>query len=413
MLGAALPCPEPAAHARPAARAQDAHEAGTREAAACEFHLVTDRAGFDALEQEWDALFERSGHDTQVFQTFAWAWHWCNHYLSRTCDGVHGPTLAVVTARRAGRLVMVWPLVSEQASGLRQLAWMGEPVSQYGDVLVEDGADTASILRGAWDFLVARLTPDLVRFRKVRADAAIAPLLAELGALSTQHQQAPYLDLGSAQSFAAYEERYSARWRRNRRRLARRFAERGETDFERCTGGTRARELAEIAITLKRAWLKERGLVSLALHNPRTAGFFADVAEGLTRPTGCQVSALTCGGEAAAIEITFRCKSRIVMHIIVFNLKYESAGAGALVLEDTIARACDSGRRTFDLLAPADAYKLDWADDSVGVDDWALPLTFKGRAYARLYLGLARSAAKWLIGILPLALRRKLSQRLA
>ena len=32
------------------------------------------------------------------------------------------------------------------------------------------------------------------------------------------------------------------------------------------------------------------------------------------------MSALTCNGEAAAIEITLRCLDRIVMHVIVFNL---------------------------------------------------------------------------------------------
>ena len=308
---------------------------------------------------------------------------------------------------------MVWPLVSEHTNGLRQVAWMGEPVSQYGDVLIESTADAASVLRQGWDFLASELAPDLVRLRKVRADAAIAPLLDEINAIPTDRQQAPFLDLGSAASFADYEQRYSARSRRNRRRLARRFAERGETGFERHTGGARARELASLAIALKRAWLKERGLVSLALADPRTACFFADVAEGAERPAGCRVSALMCNGEAAAIEITFCCKTRTVMHVIVFNLEYESAGAGALVLEDTIARACESGCRTFDLLAPADAYKLDWADDSVAVTDWALPLSLKGTLYARLYLGVARSAAKWAVGRLPLSLRRALSGRLA
>jgi CelD/BcsL family acetyltransferase involved in cellulose biosynthesis len=408
MLGAARPRPEPSALAHNSAPEAEAPARRNPDAGPCEFQVITDRAAFDALEPEWDALFERSGRDTQVFQTFAWCWHWANHYLPADAPG--GPALAVVTARRNGRLIMIWPLVSEQASGLRQLAWMGEPVSQYGDVVMEDGADAASVLRQAWDFLTSKLAPDLVRLRKVRGDSVIAPLLAELGAMPTQQQRAPYLDLGSAESFAAYEQRYSPRSRRNRRRLARRFAERGETGFERHCGGERARALSGIAIALKRAWLKDRGLVSLALHNPRTTDFFADVAEAAQRPTGCQVSALTCNGEAAAIEITFRCKTRIVMHIIVFNLDYERAGAGALMLEETIARACGNGCRTFDLLAPDDAYKLDWADDSVAVDDWALALTFKGRAYARLYLGFVRSTAKRLIGTLPLSLRRKVSR---
>jgi len=415
MLGAAHPCPDLAPQAKRSAPGSaplpQAAGTGAHEAATCEFKLVGDRASFDALEGDWNVLFARAGRDTQVFQTFGWNWHWCNHYLGPTPGKTGAPALAVVTGRRDGRLVMVWPLVSARAHGLRTVAWMGEPVSQYGDILMEDCVDAGALLRQAWHFVESAIAPDLVRLRKVRADAAVAPLLAELGALATLRQQAPYLDLASAESFSAYEQRYSARARRNRHRLARRLADRGAMAFERQHDGARARELAELAIRLKRDWLKQRGLLSPALSDPRTGGFFADIAEGASHPAGCEVSAVTCGEEAAAIEINVRCKARTVLHVIVFNLKYESAGAGTLILEDTISRACDNGLRTFDLLAPADDYKLDWADAAVEVTDWALPMSLTGRLYARLYLGFARKVIKGALAALPLPLRRALAAR--
>ncbi len=109
------------------------------------------RAEFDALEDEWNALFARAGQGTQLFQTFNWLWHWCNHFV----DGCPGTRLSVVTARRHGRLVLVWPLVSERAGLLTRLSWMGEPVSQYGDVVMEDEAGGLDLLREAWIFLLA------------------------------------------------------------------------------------------------------------------------------------------------------------------------------------------------------------------------------------------------------------------
>jgi CelD/BcsL family acetyltransferase involved in cellulose biosynthesis len=278
---------------------------------------------------------------------------------------------------------------------------------------VEDGPGTAALLRDAWSFIVAELAPDLARLRKVRDDAAVAALFAEQpGAFPTQRLEAPYLDLASAKDFAAYEQRYSPRSRRNRRRLARRLDERGAMAVERHLAGPRARDLATHALALKRDWLEDRGLVSPALTDPRMTAFFADAAEGTTHPVGCQVSALTCGGEAAAIEIDIRCKDRTVMHVIVFNLKYEKAGAGVLLLEETIARSFDGGARVFDLLAPADGYKTDWADAATGVTDWAIPVSRKGWLYARLYLGLARPAVKATLGALPMSLRRALAARL-
>jgi CelD/BcsL family acetyltransferase involved in cellulose biosynthesis len=192
------------------------------------------------------------------------------------------PSLAIVTGRRDGRLVMVWPLTTERVAGLSQLAWMGDPVSQYGDILVEPEA--APLLGEAWSFIAHELKPDLVRLRKVRDDATIAQFLGDLSALPAERLQAPYLDLASAPDFAAFERRYSPRARRNRRRPSRRLAEQGKMAFERCSEGARARELAIKAVELKREWLNERGIGSPALADPSFASFFADVATGLSIP---------------------------------------------------------------------------------------------------------------------------------
>ena len=406
--------PDRIAHAWPSAPEvgainQDAADFETAPEA-CTFALITDRAGFDALETDWNDLFWRAGRGSQIFQTFNWNWHWSNHYLPSPSDEA-APSLAIVTGRRDGRLVMVWPLTTERVAGLSQLAWMGDPVSQYGDILVEPEA--VPLLGEAWSFIAHELKPDLVRLRKVRDDAAIAPFLGDLSAFPAERLQAPYLDLASAPDFATFERRYSPRSRRNRRRLSRRLEELGTMAFERCSEGARARELAIKAVELKREWLNERGIVSPALADPRFASFFADVAQGSSHPTGCEVHALTSDNEAAAIEITLRCLDRIVMHVIVFNLKYEKAGAGVLLLEESIAQAFGTDARTYDLLSPADGYKLAWADAAMGVTDWVLPLSAKGWVYARLYLGLARPALKAALGAMPASLRRLVADRYA
>src|SRR6478609_4610579 len=99
------------------------------------------------FETDWNDLFWRAGRGSQIFQTFNWNWHWSNHYLPSPSDEA-APSLAIVTGRRDGRLVMVWPLTTERVAGLSQLAWMGDPVSQYGDILVEPEA--VPLLGEAW-----------------------------------------------------------------------------------------------------------------------------------------------------------------------------------------------------------------------------------------------------------------------
>ncbi len=264
-------------------------------------------------------------------------------------------------------------------------------------------------MRAGWEFLKTHASGDLLRLRKVRADALIAPLLESLGALASNTQKAPFLDLSSAKSFDDYEQRYAARWRRNRRRLLRRFEEQGPATFERLRKGQRARDLATHAITLKTLWLADRGLVSHALSDARMARFFADAAEARVHDAGCVVSVLSSNGEPAALDVSFACKGRLAMHVIVFNLKYEKAGAGALLTEQCLKDAFKEGATTLDMLAPGDGYKLDWADDSVEVNDWSMPMSLAGQAYARIYLGFVRDQLKSAMAAVPQSLRRRMT----
>lgn len=390
----------------PATAEREAYTTAT-EAGSIVFELVETRAAFDRLEQEWNELFERAGQDAQLFQQFNWMWHWCNHYLP--ADGRRGPQLAIVVGRRGGRCVMIWPLVVERRHLLRQLSWMGEPVGQYGDVLIEgEPAERQACLADGWRFICARLRPDVMHLRKVRHDARVRPLLTALAAIESNRQEAPYLDFAGAGDFTAYEERFSAKSRKNRRRLLRRMAERDSVAFEHHREGEVARDLARLSIILKRAWLRDRGLLSPALSDDRALAFFGDVAHGRGRPTGCHVSTLRAGGEPAAIEVGFQCRSRLALHVIVYSLKFEKSGAGSLLLEDTFRRGFELGIGTCDLLAPKADYKMDWADASTAVDDYTVPVTMPGRLYARAYLGYARERMKRLYAGLPPVVRRAL-----
>src|SRR5690606_39033243 len=168
-----------------------------------------------------------------------WNWHWANHFLG----GADDPQLAFVTAYEGNRLVMVWPLVLERIGPLKTLRWMGDPVSQYGDVLIDNAVDAAGLLHAAAAFVARRTGAGVFNLRKVRADSNIAPYLTAAGAAVTAELKAPYLDLASAPSFAAYETRYSSGARRNRKRQRRRLGERGAVALARHVDGDAAEAL--------------------------------------------------------------------------------------------------------------------------------------------------------------------------
>lgn len=373
------------------------------------FAFVRTRAGFDELEADWNSLFDRAAHSHQLFQSFNWLWHWCNHFL----DEKSGMSLSILVGRADGKVVMIWPLVRETTAGITELTWMGDPMSQYGDVLIEQMESAGDVLRAAWRHIQAMSGADVVRLRKVRKDARVTFLLEEREGEITERLVAPFLNLASAPNFAEYEKRYSSGSRRNRKRLFRRLDEQGAVTLDELDGGESVRHLMPLIMNLKRRWLASRGLVSKAFADDRITNFFADAAEGAVRPCGCRLAMLSTAGRPAAFEIAVRCKERIALHVIVYDLDFEKSGAGILLLEQSIRNASNSGVKCYDLLAPGDTYKLDWADGSVDVMDWALPLSLKGRIFSKVYLGFLRDRLKQVHSALPTALRQRLSGRLS
>jgi CelD/BcsL family acetyltransferase involved in cellulose biosynthesis len=365
------------------------------------FTLIADRAQFAALEQEWNDLFARAGRPHQLFQAYDWLRHWIGHYLD------DNTSLSIVAARRNGRLVMVWPLVAVRRAGLTVLCWMGEPVSQYGDVLVEDGPARFYLLSQGWAY-VKSLGADVIHLRKTREDAVVFPLLRQAGALSIAVAAAPYLDLASAADFETYQRRYPAKKRARRRRLRQRLAERGAVAFDRQGCGPAAVELLAHALRLKEKWLSDRAVVAPVLQDSRFRRFLRDVAGSGGMPA-IRICALRCNGEPAAVEVSLECKGHQVAYLISYDIDLADYGVGVIVAENSIRTAHARGLIRFDLLTPADAYKLEWSDASVAVHDWAVPLSVVGKVYARVWLGIVKEWMKRSVKTWPAWSRRSLT----
>jgi CelD/BcsL family acetyltransferase involved in cellulose biosynthesis len=376
-------------------------EHGARPSSQFEFALVTDLAQFAALEPDWNALFARAGRPHQLFQAYDWLRHWADHYLDHTM------TLSIVVARQGERVVMIWPLVATRRAGLTALCWMGEPVIQYGDVLVEDGPARFYRLSQGWAY-VKSLGADVIHLRKTREDAVVFPLLQQVGALSIAIALAPYLDFASAPDYESYQRRYPAKRRARRRRLLQRLEQRGAVIFERHACGGAAAELVVHALQLKEKWLIERAVVAPVLHDVRFGRFLHDVA-GRAGTPAVRASALCCNGAPVAIEVSLECKGHRVAYLISYDIELAQYGVGIIVAEDSIRSAHGRGLARFDLLTPADAYKMEWADASIAVHDLAMPLSFAGNLYARLWLSVVKERLKRSIVRWPAWVRRALA----
>lgn len=357
------------------------------------FELVTDLQAMAELEADWNALFERMKQRSNPFLAFNWNWLWCKHYLADKDAGT-GVSLCVVVGRRKGTVDMIWPLLLTEKCGLRKLSFMGAPVSQYADVLIDDGPVKLSRLIACWDYVRRHLAPDVFVARKVRADSAIAPFFNASTAIVTNQDEAPYAELSAIPDFETFRARFSKRLRKNIRRQTNRLAEHGAIEFKVLDESSQAGELVGTAIDMKSEWLRQNGHISPGFSDPRYKAFFQDAASAVDQPSGCMVSLYSLDGRPLAIEVGVLSKGHYSAHIGAFDQEFSTLSPGTQQMNLTIEYLLEQGSKTYDLLAPMSDYKRIWTDASIGVGDYALATSLRGRVFALLYLKWARPIIK-------------------
>jgi CelD/BcsL family acetyltransferase involved in cellulose biosynthesis len=364
--------------------------------------IIETPADFLALQGDWDALFARAALPHQVFQCHSVLRHWMRHYLDERTG------LRVVTARQAGRLVMAWPLVRERRFGLVSLRFMGVPVAQFGDVLVERSGDEAALLQAGWD-AVAQLGADLLELRKLRADSVLASSGLVSRAVVRERLDAPFADLARRVGTDGPSPAYASRERSNHRRRLRRLSERGAIDFTMAAPGTQAAELVAAAVAMKQAALLRHGVLAPTISDPRFAAFFRGLAGDAAGGSPLRIAIISCDGEPIGLDLSLDCKGTSFGHVIATHPGHERGGVGGLLVYHSFACARARGSVVFDLLAPADAYKLEHADGMTEVTDRVLPLSWRGRLAVASGLQNWRPLLKRTLRRLPAPLTRRLA----
>lgn len=362
---------------------------------------VTSLEGFEALHKEWDDLFERTAEPQQVFQRHIFLRHWARHYLDPKTQ------LCILIGRIDGRLVTLWPLVRRRKLGFDVLGFMGAPVTQFGDVLVEAGENRHALLEAGWN-AVASLGADLFEARRVRADAALCGSVIPSGASLPGDVQAPFASLSRRVTADGPGIAYSARERSNYRRRLRRLREHGDITFTEPEPGSTAAMAAAAAITIKKNWLLENAILSPTVMDSRFQAFFKDLAGD--PGAGLYASTIACDGRPIGVDLSFDCKGHTFGHVLATDPGYDREGLGRLLIHRTFAAAADRGSRVFDLLAPADGYKMQHADGLVAVSDYAFAFSWRGWLLRELVMARLQPAAKVLAKRLPSALVRRLAK---
>jgi len=359
--------------------------------------VVQNLADALALEAEWRSLEARTPEATS-FQGF----DWCRAWLEGSEAAGAPETLRLVALHQDDRLVLLWPLAVRRVWGFRVAHWLAEPLTQYGDVLVEASPERAQWLDRAWQEIQAWRDVDALELRRVRADAAVNALPALAGTAAAVTDAAPYVDFRTADQ--ANLEARSSRTRNALKRRMKQLESYGPVNFSKVCGAREQEESVRLALDFKRQWLAEKGLASSGLSHPAAERSLV----ALARRAQLEVFRLGVGPMTAALEIGLARDGRYFSFLQSYAPAFAASGPGRLLFWQLIERCPSLGITTFDFLAPAYEHKREWASDEMPMRDHTLPISAGGVAVVS-YLSRIKPALKEIYGRLPVGARRPLA----
>jgi CelD/BcsL family acetyltransferase involved in cellulose biosynthesis len=137
---------------------------------AVSIEIVDDCARFEALEPEWNRLHRKAGRRHRLaFQSHAWLSKWCAAFAVDQPDA--STRLAIAVVRQGDTICLICPFAVHRRYGVSRLIWMGQPASQYGDVLLDPERASSIEIAIAFNRVLEHVAPDVADLRRVRDDA--------------------------------------------------------------------------------------------------------------------------------------------------------------------------------------------------------------------------------------------------
>nr|MCH9764853.1 GNAT family N-acetyltransferase [Alphaproteobacteria bacterium] len=316
------------------------------------FEVVSTVSDFEALGAEWDSLLAKCGSGRHVFQQHSWLSHWAQTFLN-----TKGKRLCVVVGRHNGQVVVIWPLVWARKFGASMLEWMGDPVSQYSDVVVEGGPRSREYLQQSIQFIRRSLGADFLLASKVREDSNVAGILCEAGGRVLETEKSATMYLETIQTLKDLDSRLGRTTAKSRRRRRKQLLEAGAQSYVVYSEGEKALEVVDLALRFKEDWFRKHGIISRAYSDPRFGAFWKRVALGTDRPVGLRAGVLELDGRPVAVELGLVYKERHHAHVGAFDIEFEATSPGLAQLEAQVLECAREGIAKYDLLAPLSAYK--------------------------------------------------------
>lgn len=330
-----------------------------------------------ALKPEWDALldlaFDSSGAQGCAYVLAAW----------RALPKSPETRLAVITVRRDGRLVALWPLQVFREGKLTIACHLGCGANEEyaGPLLTDAPSDVEAV---AALVTRAKSLADVLRVYNVPARSAAAAILrADRNFRRYGWTDSPILSsMGcdtAEQWLADLSKGRRTRLRRDRKVLA----AQGEYRFQRMAGPVDGPTCVAWIFDHKRKRLEDTGARRTWVLKDQGPELFTTLASAPARPgrtDDFEAYAITLDGRILTACIILNSPCRMEAVISAYDATVTGVSLGDLLVEERVRLAIQR-RQNFDLRITHEAWKLRWTDAFDRFESFMIACSPRGRIF--------------------------------
>ncbi len=377
--------------------------------------VVDSLRSITALETDWARLVD-AGARPGPFQTWSWIHAWCVHAMdegtesSASCKAKTNlqPWFVVVRERVTKQPLMIWPLQRDRHVGLKRLTWFSVPALQYGGTLAAPMPEQVWHQAMAAAFSAMKQAPvDFVDFRLLSRSCSEASWLSAR-CRKGMNNAASLVDFSGYSDWRAFELSLKSSARRARKKRLNRMRKAGEVRFCVHEDAKAIECLLDRALDWKRQWLKARGIEGALPDKIWFADFLKALPSDKSDRARWVLAELSFNGRPAAMDFGVIVNDVFYAYFSAYDDGLREHSPGKVALWLMLQWCMEQGLSAYDMLANPAQYKEDWTNRTEPLDQYILPLTMGGRAYA-LWASRLRDAAALCYHSLPDGVRAPLA----
>jgi CelD/BcsL family acetyltransferase involved in cellulose biosynthesis len=289
-----------------------------------------------ALSEEWAALEARIAR--RRFLHTRWWWH---SYVAALCRDPASFQLAVV--RDNGRAVAMLPL---ERRSVRRMGWtvceVGLPEHPHlplGDILCDPAASGREVIAAVRRALAAEDKWDLLTFRSVLEDSAVARILSHRSRpMSVLSHTCDYLDCARPYEMitAAFSRNFRSNLNKARNKLARESGVEFECAVDMPALGRAFEDLLEVEAS---GWKGAAGSGTAIKLHPELVEFYRTMMNELAPQGLFLINVMRIGGRAVAAQLCTRDRDTLYILKLAYDEQWARVAPGNMLLEWVIRRA--------------------------------------------------------------------------